>query len=257
MAREEAADSPEPQGTRLVLVMTAICMTVVAYNTTAVVTILPNLKSGFDLTTTELQWVMAVYTVSAATLVPILGRLGDLIGKMRVFFFGIACFFAGSLAVVLAPDGAILLAGRAAQGAGAAALFGTSLSVLTAATPEAQRASVTGMWGAMIGLGMSLGPIVGGAFAEYLRLPARNLHPVPDSVATDAAVFAEPLAAALDIVERYPPKPGERVLVVGAGRLGQLVCRVLAESGLSRRRRRRCRRWTGSRPGHPASWRRR
>jgi len=70
-----------------------------------------------------------------------------------------------------------------------------------------------------------------GAFAEYLRLPARNLHPVPDSVATDAAVFAEPLAAALDVVERYPPKPGERVLVVGAGRLGQLVCRVLAESG--------------------------
>ncbi len=70
-----------------------------------------------------------------------------------------------------------------------------------------------------------------GAFAEYLRLPARNLHPVPDSVATDAAVFAEPLAAALDVVEKYPPKPGERVLVVGAGRLGQLVCRVLAESG--------------------------
>jgi EmrB/QacA subfamily drug resistance transporter len=169
MVREEAAEPSELLGTRLVLVMTAICMTVVAYNTTAVVTILPNLKSGFDLTPTELQWVMAVYTVTGATFVPILGRLGDIVGKMKVFFFGMACFSAGSLAVVVAPDGAILLAGRAAQGAGAAALFGTSLSLLNAATPEERRASVTGIWGAMIGLGMSLGPIVGGTFADYLN----------------------------------------------------------------------------------------
>jgi 2-desacetyl-2-hydroxyethyl bacteriochlorophyllide A dehydrogenase len=70
-----------------------------------------------------------------------------------------------------------------------------------------------------------------GAFAEYLQLPAGNLHAVPDGVADDAAVFTEPLAAALDILERAAPKAGERVLVVGAGRLGQLVCRVLGESG--------------------------
>jgi len=70
-----------------------------------------------------------------------------------------------------------------------------------------------------------------GAFAEYLQLPEANLHPVPDSVTTDAAVFTEPLAAALDIVERLAPNPGEHVLVVGAGRLGQLVCRVLGASG--------------------------
>jgi len=70
-----------------------------------------------------------------------------------------------------------------------------------------------------------------GAFAEYLQLPAANLHPVPDGVSTDAAVFTEPLAAALDIVERLAPNPGERVLVVGVGRLGQLVCRALSASG--------------------------
>lgn len=69
------------------------------------------------------------------------------------------------------------------------------------------------------------------AFAEFLQLPVDILHPVPDSVATDAAVFAEPLAAALDIVERFAPKTADRVLVVGVGRLGQLVCRVLGESG--------------------------
>lgn len=70
-----------------------------------------------------------------------------------------------------------------------------------------------------------------GAFAEFLQLPAENLHPVPDGVANDAAVFTEPLAAALDIVDRCPVQAGEPVLVVGAGRLGQLVCRVLDAAG--------------------------
>lgn len=70
-----------------------------------------------------------------------------------------------------------------------------------------------------------------GAFAEYLQLPAVNLHPIPDSVSSDAAVFTEPLAAALDIVERLAPEKGSRVLVVGTGKLGQLVCRVLGASG--------------------------
>jgi len=149
--------------------MTSTCMMVVGYNTTAVVTILPELKSDFDLTPTALQWVMASYTVLSATLVPILGRLGDITGKMKVFFLGMALFALGSLTVIVAPDGVVLLAGRGAQGAGAAALFGTSLAVLTAATPEDKRASVMGIWGAVIGLAISLGPIVGGAFTQYLN----------------------------------------------------------------------------------------
>lgn len=70
-----------------------------------------------------------------------------------------------------------------------------------------------------------------GAFAEYLQLPAGSLHMVPDGVATDAAVFTEPLAAALDIVDRLAPPTDEPVLVVGVGRLGQLVCRALAAGG--------------------------
>lgn len=155
-------------GARVVLAMTAICMMVVGFNTTAVATILPNLKREFDLTPSGLQWVMAVYTVASATLVTIVSRLGDITGKMGIFFFGMIVFSIGSTTVLFAQDGAMLLIGRGAQGAGAAALFGTSLSVLTAATPEAQRASVTGAWGAIVGLAIGVGPIVGGAFAHYI-----------------------------------------------------------------------------------------
>ena len=70
-----------------------------------------------------------------------------------------------------------------------------------------------------------------GAFAEYLTLPVANLHPVPDSVTTDAATFTEPLAAALEIQEQVTITPEARVLVVGDGKLGQLVAQTLALTG--------------------------
>lgn len=70
-----------------------------------------------------------------------------------------------------------------------------------------------------------------GAFADYLCLPLANLHRVPEQVDDREAVFAEPLAAALEVPERVHINPSNRVLVVGAGRLGQLIARVVALSG--------------------------
>src|SRR5207247_9407552 len=67
-----------------------------------------------------------------------------------------------------------------------------------------------------------------GAFAEYLALPADNLHAVPDEVATDGATFTEPLAAALEIQEQVPLHPVDRVLVLGDGKLGQLIAQTLS-----------------------------
>lgn len=70
-----------------------------------------------------------------------------------------------------------------------------------------------------------------GAFAEYLMLPVVNLHVIPDSIATEVAVFTEPLAAALEIQEQVVIDPRMRVLVVGDGKLGQLVAQTLALTG--------------------------
>ncbi|MEX0276589.1 MAG: MFS transporter [Ruegeria sp.] len=168
MSTTSAASASDMKGARVVLAMTAICMMVVGFNTTAVATILPNLKAEFDLTPSGLQWVMAIYTVVSAALVTIVSRLGDLTGKMGVFFAGMIVFAIGSASVLVSQDTTMLLVGRGAQGAGAAALFGTSLSLLTAATPEEKRASVTGAWGAIVGLAIGFGPIVGGSFAHYL-----------------------------------------------------------------------------------------
>jgi 2-desacetyl-2-hydroxyethyl bacteriochlorophyllide A dehydrogenase len=70
-----------------------------------------------------------------------------------------------------------------------------------------------------------------GAHAEYVTLPLANLHEVPPSVPDDAAVFTEPLAAAIEILQQIHVRPDDRVLLVGAGRLGQLVAQVLALTG--------------------------
>lgn len=70
-----------------------------------------------------------------------------------------------------------------------------------------------------------------GAFADYLCLPIENLHRVPDNVPTDVATFTEPVAAALEIQQQVTVSPAERVLVVGDGKLGQLVAQTLAITG--------------------------
>ncbi|MBD2251233.1 MDR/zinc-dependent alcohol dehydrogenase-like family protein [Nostoc parmelioides] len=70
-----------------------------------------------------------------------------------------------------------------------------------------------------------------GAFAEYLCLPVKNLHPVPENVSTEAATFTEPLAAALEIQQQVILSKDDRVLVVGDGKLGQLVAQTLALTG--------------------------
>jgi threonine dehydrogenase-like Zn-dependent dehydrogenase len=70
-----------------------------------------------------------------------------------------------------------------------------------------------------------------GTFAEYTQLPISNLHRVPDSVPDEMAVFTEPLAAALEIQEQIQIKPTDRVLLIGAGRLGQLIAQTLLLTG--------------------------
>jgi threonine dehydrogenase-like Zn-dependent dehydrogenase len=70
-----------------------------------------------------------------------------------------------------------------------------------------------------------------GTLAEYVTLPARNLHRVPDEIKDDRAVFAEPLAAACEVLEQVHVRPSDRVVVLGDGKLGLLVAQVLALTG--------------------------
>lgn len=158
----------EDHGIWPVLLFVSICMTIVAYNNTAVMTALPAIKSDLDLRPTTLQWVMNAYLLTSAVLVAVLGRLADIFGKMSVFMTGICLFALGSTCIALAGDAPPVLIGRACQGIGGAAITSTSLALLTITTPVPRRPFVLGLWGAMVAFGLSLGPVLGGFFAAFI-----------------------------------------------------------------------------------------
>lgn len=138
----------------------------VAYNTTAVMTALPAMKSELDLDVDTLQWVINIYMLFGAATLAAMGHLGDTFGMARIFLFGLAFFALGSIAIACTDGTILLLVGRAFQGLGIAALMASSVALISRSTPAEQRASAHGVWAAAVALGFALGPLIGGALTD-------------------------------------------------------------------------------------------
>ncbi|PJI94403.1 MFS transporter [Luteimicrobium subarcticum] len=136
----------------------------------------------------QLQWFVNAYTLVFATLMLPAAALGDRFGRRRVFVGGIVLFALASAASALADTPAQLIAARAVQGAGGAAILPLSLALLAGAVPASRRAMAIGIWGGVSGLGVALGPVIGGAVVEGLSWRAIFWLNVP------VAVVAVPLA---------------------------------------------------------------
>ena len=114
----------------------------------------------------ELSWVLNAYTIVFAALLVPLGKLGDVIGRRRVFQLGTLLFVAGSALCAAAPSPAFLIGARVVQGVGAAAITPTSLGLILPLFPANQRASAIGAWAALGGIGAAMGPPLGGLLTE-------------------------------------------------------------------------------------------
>ncbi|OZE98947.1 MFS transporter [Rhodococcus sp. 15-1154-1] len=174
---------------------------------------LPVIQADLSASVGELQWFMNAYTLSFATLMLAAATLGDRWGRRNVFLGGIAVFTIASIGSALATTPAMLIAARAIQGVGAAAIMPLSLTLLAGVVPAAKRALAIGIWGGVSGLGVALGPVVGGAVVDGISWEAIFWINVP------VALVAVPLAL-VALKESYghrQPLDLVGILLVGAG----------------------------------------
>jgi EmrB/QacA subfamily drug resistance transporter len=129
---------------------------------------LPTMALDLGASFAGLQWVVDVYALALAALLLIVGSLSDVVGRRRTYLVGLAVFVAASLACGLAPSQGALVAARGVQGAGAAAMFATTIALINAAYTGRARGVAFGIWGATNGAAAAAGPIVGGLLTQGL-----------------------------------------------------------------------------------------
>ncbi|WP_248305511.1 DHA2 family efflux MFS transporter permease subunit [Agromyces sp. H66] len=165
----EAADQARtlrPSPMWLVLLATALPMFMANLDNLVMTNALPVLHAEFGASVEELQWFMNAYTLAFASTILMAVALGDRFGRRTVFVIGILVFTLSSALAALATDPGQLIAARAAQGFGAAAIMPLSLTLLAGAVPIARRPLAIGIWGGVAGLGVATGPLIGGAVIE-------------------------------------------------------------------------------------------
>jgi EmrB/QacA subfamily drug resistance transporter len=127
-----------------------------------------NLHSSFPYASdTDFTWIITLYAITFACVLAPAGRLADAIGRRSLYLVGVAVFTSMSLVCALAPTLPILLAARALQGSGAAAMVPASLAILLAETAAARRAAAVGMWSAAASAAAAVGPSLGGVLIQY------------------------------------------------------------------------------------------
>jgi EmrB/QacA subfamily drug resistance transporter len=156
-------------GDRKIRVLLICCLSlfIVGLDVTVINVALPTLRHDLHAGISGLQWTVDAYTVVLASLLMFGGSTGDRFGRRRTFVAGLTVFSAASLLCSLAPSVELLVAFRVLQAVGASMLNPVAMSIITNTfTDPRERAQAVGIWGAVFGISMALGPIVGGTLAS-------------------------------------------------------------------------------------------
>ena len=197
-----------------VLLICSMTLFMVGLDITAVNVALPAIRDDLDASIAQLQWTIDAYTIVLASLLIAGGSTADRLGRKRVFVAGLTVFSLASLLCSLAPNVELLVAFRVLQAVGGSMLNPVAMSIIANTfTDPRERAQAVGIWGAVFGISLALGPIVGGTIVDafgwrpifWINLPvglaaiALTLRLVPESRAPRARRF-DPVGQVLVIV---------------------------------------------------------
>jgi len=162
---------PELSPRRRMLVLAICCMSllIVSLDVTILNVALPSMQDELHASTAGLQWTIDAYTLVLASLLMLAGSTADRIGRKRVFMVGLVVFSLGSLLCSLAPNLDALIAFRMIQAVGGSMLNPVAMSIITNTfTDPRERAKAIGVWGAVVGISMAAGPLIGGVLVDSI-----------------------------------------------------------------------------------------
>src|SRR6478609_5701747 len=168
----------------LILVLVCLAQFMVVLDATVVNVALPSIQKDLGLSEANLQWIVNAYTLVFGGFLLLGGRAGDLLGRKRLFLFGLVVFTTASLLDGISTSSGMLIGSRALQGLGAAFISPAALAIITTTFAEgAERAKALGVWAAIAIGGSAVGLILGGALTELLSWPWIFFINVPVGIA--------------------------------------------------------------------------
>jgi EmrB/QacA subfamily drug resistance transporter len=210
--------SGHPRRRRILLVL-CLSLLVVVIDNTVLNTALPTLARVLNAGTSSLQWITDAYTLCFAALLIPAGALGDRYGRRRSLIGGLTVFALGSVIAAFAPGTALLIAARVVMGLGAAFVMPTTLSILNSVFPPKERPQAIAAWSAVAGIGIVIGPTLGGLLLAHFWWGSVFLVNVP--------LVAVALAGVMLMVPETAEPGGHRLDLLGTALVGGALLAIV------------------------------